>query len=767
MARHSSSRVRTRRTLAGRYAVVLSVLAASLGALLAAAGPATAGSTSLSSPTIATGNATFSAQNLTATGSGVTATTDLQTSVSWLQPASIGSSFDPGLVRQGRTVTASDTYTPNLAGALVINWTLANSSVSWNGIGPIGLGSPTFSATGACTLQAGGPNYTCSMTSDQQNVIDTFPLPNPYVKLALGGTVTITPQGLAALRSTSFAGTAGPGASISLGQSAINDQVTIPCSVAAGSDLSYQLGNFSAKDGIEVDTSMNFEVGAELPGPFVYPEIDIPFASPSIPIDQETSTITMTGNGGAFDFGNVQANNIPPSADAGSGGSYSGNEGSPISFDGSGSSSVCGTPSLVWHYSDGGVAYGAHPQHTFEGPGSYSGELTATDATGLTNTTDFSVDVADLPPVVHAGPNRTSDWGDPVTLNGSAVDPGTNQQPLLTYSWSYGDGTGGGGGPSLTHTYSTPGNYIATLTVCDPENMCGADSTVVTITRRTTSTSYTGDLTTEVTKTGTMFAALVDDHGNLVIGRNVTFSDQGASTPLTQATTDIHGQATVPYAFPFGTVGVHHLVAAFPGDTLYAPSSVTVSYTVTPAPLTVTANNATRAYGLPNLLSATLSGFIGGQTLATSDVTGTASCTSPATPSSDPQTYPINCTVGSLMSSNYAFTTFVPGTLTVTKAPTTLVAVPTKPTPSVVPKTLTMTATLTSNATGLGVAGQTVTFRPAGSQAPSCTGTTNSSGVATCTLKLNVVNSNPPTYTATFAGTIDYIASASTVSARQ
>ena len=71
------------------------------------------------------------------------------------------------------------------------------------------------------------------------------------------------------------------------------------------------------------------------------------------------------------------------------------------------------------------------------------------------------------------------------------------------------------------------------------------------------------------------------------------------------------------------------------------------SYTVTKAPLTVTADDQSRLFGAANPpLTATLSGFVLGQTLATSGVTGQASCTTTATPFSPGGGYPITCTQG-------------------------------------------------------------------------------------------------------------------------
>jgi hypothetical protein len=91
------------------------------------------------------------------------------------------------------------------------------------------------------------------------------------------------------------------------------------------------------------------------------------------------------------------------------------------------------------------------------------------------------------------------------------------------------------------------------------------------------------------------------------------------------------------------------------------------SFTVAKAPLTVTADSKSRLFGAANpALTATLSGFVLGQNLATSGVTGSASCTTAATATSSGGGYPITCTLGSLAAANYGFGPFVPGTLTVT-----------------------------------------------------------------------------------------------------
>ena len=205
----------------------------------------------------------------------------------------------------------------------------------------------------------------------------------------------------------------------------------MPRTVGKGDNLSYSLGALATDPGISVATSLVFDVGGEIPNPLPpFNELKVSFASPTVPLGTTTSDIPMTGPGATFDMGNVLANNVPPIVSAG--GPYAGNEGSPFTFDGSASSSICGFPTLQWNFSDGGVAYGVAPQHTFPGSGTYSGLLTATDVTGLSSTITFNVTVINLPPAVFAGPDTTSPWGRFVAFNGSATDPGTADQATLS-----------------------------------------------------------------------------------------------------------------------------------------------------------------------------------------------------------------------------------------------------------------------------------------------------------------------------------------------
>ena len=89
----------------------------------------------------------------------------------------------------------------------------------------------------------------------------------------------------------------------------------------------------------------------------------------------------------------------------------------------------------------------------------------------------------------------------------------------------------------------------------------------------------------------------------------------------------------------------------------------------------ITANPASRAYGAADpTFTDTISGFINGQTLATSGVTGAPSFTTTASSTSHVgNTYEVVAGIGSLQSADYLFS-FMPGTLTITPAPLTIMA---------------------------------------------------------------------------------------------
>lgn len=533
-----------------------------------------ASSTTLSSATTLSGSNGLTSATFDQTVDGVHVTGTAVISVDWSQPATLGTVFDSNLVRQGRFLDPLDSFGRTPTGSMSIRYSISDLKVSWGSIGPLSL-SPSITTTGSCDMKASGANYTCDLTSSSIELIPTFyTYIGPYVDLSLSSHVTVTPTGVATLRSATFGGNPGGTAALSLGESPVTDTLFIPCTVGAGDELSYGLGQLSTTPGLSVDTSLVFDVGAAFPDPII-PAVEhkVSVASPTIALGTTTGDVTLTGVGATFDMGAVQKNNIPPVVDAGFA-SYSGTEGTPIRFNGLGSSSVCGFPTLRWDFSDGGVAFGAQPYHTFADNGTFSGQLTATDATGLSNSTTFAIVVANADPVVNAGPDTTSDWGRLVAFNGQATDPGAGDQSTLQYTWDFGDGTPSAtGGPSVFHAYAAPGlpgYYDATLTVTDKDGGSSSDVRRVYVTKRDTTTANLGNATGTYDTAGQLSASLVDEYGVSLNARPIVFSVDGS--PVGSASTSASGTAVLPYT-PLLAAGIHGTAASFAGDLLYNSSN--------------------------------------------------------------------------------------------------------------------------------------------------------------------------------------------------
>jgi hypothetical protein len=113
-------------------------------------------------------------------------------------------------------------------------------------------------------------------------------------------------------------------------------------------------------------------------------------------------------------------------------------------------------------------------------------------------------------------------------------------------------------------------------------------------------------------------------------------------------------------------------------------------------------------------------------------------------------------------SANYLAAPQVTQGISVAKAPVTVVAAPVSIVRSILTVSVTFSATLTSQTTGKGISGQVVTF----SDGPlaTCSGTTNASGVATCTVSVLAVVALlfSPSFSAAYAGGTDYVASTTT-----
>ncbi len=268
--------------------------------------------------------------------------------------------------------------------------------------------------------------------------------------------------------------------------------------------------------------------------------------------------------------------------------------------------------------------------------------------------------------------------------------------------------------------------------------------------------------------TGTMFAK---SSSSVTVTSSLNPSTYGNSVTFTAAVTPSAATGTVTFkngstTLGTGTIssgkatwttttlpaGSNSITGVYSGDNNYNGStSAALTQTVNKAPLTVTANNASRAYGVANpTFTCTLSGFVNGDTQSV--VSGACSATTTATTSSAPGTYTITAAVGTLSAANYTFSTFVNGTLTITKATPTII-LNSSPNPSEYGASVTFTATLTpTTPTGI------VTFMDGGTALG--TGTI-SAGSATYSTSVLAVGSH--SISAVYGGDSNYSGSSSSV----
>ena len=114
--------------------------------------------------------------------------------------------------------------------------------------------------------------------------------------------------------------------------------------------------------------------------------------------------------------------------------------------------------------------------------GTYSVKFTVSDGR-LTDdeTISIVVSVTNRPPVANAGGTYFGATGRPLQFHSTgSSDPDAGQ--ILTYAWNFGDGATASG-PSPQHTYQIPGNFVASLTVCDNGTpaLCTSDVAAVTV----------------------------------------------------------------------------------------------------------------------------------------------------------------------------------------------------------------------------------------------------------------------------------------------
>ena len=218
---------------------------------------------------------------------------------------------------------------------------------------------------------------------------------------------------------------------------------------------------------------------------------------------------------------------------------------------------------------------------------------------------------------------------------------------------------------------------VSNASAVDPIPANNSASSSVTVSAPPSATNFivansTGGYFGTTTLTTTLKRTL---NGAAIANRTITFSINGIAVGT--ALTNASGVATLPNVslvqggipISAGTF-VGALGVSFAGDDQFAASTGSSTLTVNKATLTVTTQNATKVYGDANpAFTYVISGFLNNETVAV--VSGTANCNTSASSSSPVGNFPITCSIGTLAATNYNFT-FIPATLTITRAPLVL-----------------------------------------------------------------------------------------------
>ena len=126
--------------------------------------------------------------------------------------------------------------------------------------------------------------------------------------------------------------------------------------------------------------------------------------------------------------------------------------------------------SFNWSFGDGSSSSEQNPAYTYQIPGVYTATVTVTDSNGATSTVTITVTVKEPPNTPPAAvitlntPNSGDVPFEVRALGGHSSDPdGT----IAQWKWSFGDGSPDASTMDVAHIYTSPGQYVLTLTVTD------------------------------------------------------------------------------------------------------------------------------------------------------------------------------------------------------------------------------------------------------------------------------------------------------------
>ncbi len=125
--------------------------------------------------------------------------------------------------------------------------------------------------------------------------------------------------------------------------------------------------------------------------------------------------------------------------------------------------------SYFWNFGDGNTSSSPNPSHTYERGGQYTVTLIVTDDNGAQNSTEIIITVPNILPIAGFSYSpRNVTTARSVTFEGDSPYSYDKDGYIVNWSWDFdGNGIIDAYGATVSHLYSSPGNYTVILNVTD------------------------------------------------------------------------------------------------------------------------------------------------------------------------------------------------------------------------------------------------------------------------------------------------------------